>query len=104
MLNTPKRVHNPESLVALGKQLRKRREELGLAQSKVRGIRQATISKIERGGDVTVDTLVSYANALGMELTFVAVGQTAFVRRGPRPPARALDLLEEFSDLKDGTP
>jgi len=104
MLNTPKRVHNPESLVALGKQLRKRREELGLAQSKVRGIRQATISKIERGGDVTVDTLVSYANALGMEPTFVSVGHTPVARRVPRPPARVLDHLEEISHLKHGMP
>ena len=51
------------------------RELSGIAQGKVRGMRQATISKIENGGDVTLDTFVSYASALGLEVALVPVGQ-----------------------------
>jgi len=113
MDDTQTRISNPESLERLGKQLRYQRELAGIAQSKVRGMRQATISKIENGKDVTLDTLISYATSLGLEITFVPIGQKQWSLpplAGPQkgsslPPARLdqpLDLLTEFSDLKDG--
>jgi transcriptional regulator with XRE-family HTH domain len=113
MNNTPKRINNPDSLERLGKRLRHQRELAGIAQSKVRGMRQATVSKIENGKDVTLDTLISYAASLGLEIAFVPVGQTQWSppplagsdMGGALPPAgrdRPLDLLAEFSDLKDG--
>lgn len=109
---TQKRINNPESLERLGKQLRYQRELAGMAQSKVRGMRQATISKIENGKDVTLDTLISYATSLGLEITFVPIGQkqwslpslTASQKGSSLPSARLdqpLDLLTEFSDLMD---
>jgi len=112
MDDTHKRISNPESLERIGKQLRQQRERAGVAQSRVRGMRQATVSKIENGKDVTVDTLISYAASLGLEIAFVPIGQGKSNlppladpdKAGLLPPAgldRPLDLLSEFSDLKD---
>jgi len=112
MDDTHKRISNPESLERIGKQLRQQRERAGIAQSRVRGMRQATVSKIENGKDVTLDTLISYAASLGLEIAFVPIGQgksnlpplTDPDKGGSLPPAvldRPLDLLTEFSDLKD---
>lgn len=67
MDNTVKRIKNPDSLIRLGKQLRSLRELAGTPQGKVRGMRQATVSKIENGGDVTLDTVISYMSALGLK-------------------------------------
>lgn len=101
MEDTLKRIKNPETLQRFGKQLRHEREHAGLAQGKVRGMRQATVSKIENGRDVNLDTFVSYANALGLELALVPFGQgggplASVPAGGPVP-----DLLTEFGDLKD---
>ena len=112
MNDTPKRIKNPKSLERLGKQLRLHREQAGIAQGKVRGMRQATVSKVENGGDVTLDTFISYAASLGLEVAVVPVGQG--MAQGFMPPAagpgnrsfippvaKPVDLLTEFSDLRD---
>lgn len=112
MNDTPKRIKNPKSLERLGKQLRLHREQAGIAQGKVRGMRQATVSKVENGGDVTLDTFISYAASLGLEVAVVPVGQA--MAQGLMPPAagsgkgslispeaKPVDLLTEFSDLRD---
>ena len=107
MKNTLNRIKHPVTLARLGQALRLRREQLGMPQSKVDGMRQATVSKIENGGDVTVDTLISYASALGLEVTLAPIGQSQYLKPGPvpAPDERAgsvpLDLLDEFDDLKD---
>ncbi len=78
-----------------------------MPQSKVDGMRQATVSKIENGGDVTLDTLISYASALGLEVTLAPIGQSQYLKPGPVPApdehagSVPLDLLDEFDDLKD---
>ena len=107
MKNTQKRIKHPITLTRLGHALRLRREQLDMPQSKVDGMRQATVSKIENGGDVTLDTLISYASALGLEVTLAPIGQSQYLKPGqvPAPDERAgsvpLDLLDEFDDLKD---
>lgn len=112
MVDTQKRIKNPRSLERLGKQLRFHREQAGIAQSKVRSMRQATVSKIENGGDVTLDTFVSYAASLGLEVALVPVGQTMARSLTPTatstgksslipPRVKPVDLLTEFSDLMD---
>ena len=69
------------------------------------GLRQATISKMERGGDATVDTLISYATALGMELALAPSGKaapgisTAAARGEPDIGTATSSLLEEFAAL-----
>lgn len=112
MNDTQKRIKNPKSLERLGKQLRLHREQAGIAQGKVRGMRQATVSKVENGGDVMLDTFISYAASLGLEVAVVPVGQA--MAQGLMPPAagpgngslippvaKPVDLLTEFSDLRD---
>jgi transcriptional regulator with XRE-family HTH domain len=112
MNDTQKRIKSPKSLERLGKQMRLRRERAGIAQGKVRDMRQATVSKIENGGDVTLDTFISYAAALGLEVALVPVGQAMGQNLMPPvagsgkgsstpPAARPVDLLTEFSDLRD---
>lgn len=112
MNDTQKRIKNPKTLERLGKQVRLHREQAGIAQGKVRGMRQATVSKIENGGDVTLDTFISYAASLGLEVTVVPVGQAMTQslmvpaagagRSALIPPAaKPVDLLTEFSDLRD---
>lgn len=112
MGDTHKRTSNPESLERIGKQLRYQRELAGIAQSRVRGMRQATVSRIENGKDVTLDTLISYASSLGLEIAFVPIGQGKSIlppltepdKVGSLSPAvldLPLDLLTEFGDLKD---
>ncbi len=99
------RARNPETLAVLGQQLRRIREAAGLSQGKVQHMRQGTVSKIENGLDVTLDTLLTYAASLGLEVALVPIGQ-ATVLQPPRPstaphPAVATDLLTEFEHLKD---
>ena len=112
MSDTQKRIKNPQSLERLGKQLRLHREQAGIAQGKVRGMRQATVSKIENGNDVTLDTFISYAASLGMEVAVVPVGQVMAQNLVPSttgtgryslisPLVKPADLLTEFSDLRD---
>jgi transcriptional regulator with XRE-family HTH domain len=107
MVKTSNRIRNPESLERLGKEIRHLREQAGIPQGKLRNMRQATISKIENGGDVTLDTFISYASALGLEVSLVPVGQarwqSSVTHKAASPPAasKPVDLLTEFSDLKD---
>ena len=62
--------------------------------------------EIERGGDATLDTLVTYATALGIELAWVPVGRSsesvnaALSSSGAAGAARST-LLEELADLRD---
>jgi transcriptional regulator with XRE-family HTH domain len=112
MEDTLNRFKNPENLARLGKQLRSQREQARIVQSKVRGMRQATVSKIENGGDVTLDTLISYASSLGLEVALVPIGQAMVPGNLPPlfasqkgfstpPDGKPLDLLTEFNDLRD---
>lgn len=112
MEDTQKRIKNPETLGRLGKLLRQQREHAGIAQGKVRGMRQATVSKIENGGDVTLDTFISYAASLGLDVVLVPIGQGAGQLNLPPlagagkgsetpPAAKPVDLLTEFNDLRD---
>jgi len=110
MNKTLNRIRNSESLERLGKEMRISRELSGIAQGKVRGMRQATISKIENGGDVTLDTFVSYASALGLEVSMVPMGQACWwnpvlpianMAASTPVATKPFDLLTEFSDLKD---
>lgn len=101
MNNTLKRINNTETLIRFGKLLRQRREQLDISQGKVRGMRQATVSKIENGGDVNLDTLITYAGALGFELALVPIGQGSLPSNISQTYNKPQDLLSEFSDLKD---
>jgi transcriptional regulator with XRE-family HTH domain len=102
-MKAPTRIRNPETLLFLGQQLRHVREAAGLSQSRVKNMRQATVSKIENGLDVTLDTLLTYAAALGLELALLPVGQALPLLPGDRttPTPAPLDLLTEFDYLKD---
>ena len=103
------RLRHPETLAHLGAQMRHAREAAGLAQSRVMNMRQGTVSKIENGLDVTLDTLLTYAAALGLEIALVPLGQAAVLQ--PRWPAddpgataaqpAPPDLLTEFGHLSD---
>ena len=112
MVDTQKRIKNPETIDRLGRQLRQQRERAGIAQSKVRGMRQATVSKIENGGDVTLDTFIAYAASLGLDVALVPLGYATGLanllpQAGTAPGSattqagRPVDLLTHFSDLKD---
>ncbi|MES2090276.1 MAG: helix-turn-helix transcriptional regulator [Pseudomonadota bacterium] len=103
MQNTLSRIRNPETIRRLGGRLRQQRERAKLAQGKVSGMRQATVSKIENGGDVTLDSFVSYAAALGLEITLVPIGQASKHEASVagHPQTKPLDLLAQFDDLKD---
>lgn len=103
------RTRNPVTLAHLGAQLRRAREAAGLAQSRVRHMRQGTVSKIENGRDVTLDTLLTYAATLGLEIALVPIGQADLLRAKSRADDRAAaatrsvptDLLTEFAHLRD---
>ncbi len=101
MNNTQKRINNPETLILLGQLLRQQRERLGVTQGKVKGMRQATVSKIENGGDVTLDTLITYAGAIGFEIALVPVGQGNLLNAASPKNDKPQDPLSEFSDLLD---
>jgi hypothetical protein len=96
------RIRNPETLALLGKSLRYVRETAGLAQGRVKNMRQGTISKIENGLEVTLDSFITYATSLGLEIALVPIGQ-ATLPQAKRPASRAapLDLLDEFDHLRD---
>ncbi|MFT4099811.1 MAG: helix-turn-helix transcriptional regulator [Burkholderiaceae bacterium] len=103
------RIRNPETLALLGRRLRQAREAAGLAQSKVKPMRQGTVSKVENGLDVTLDTFVTYAAALGLEVALVPIGRAAILqadrpggeRASAAAPRRPTDLLSELDHLKD---
>ncbi|GHT90250.1 hypothetical protein AGMMS49545_03230 [Betaproteobacteria bacterium] len=103
--SSPSRLHsprNPQTLAALGKQLRHVREAAGLAQGRVKDMRQGTVSKIENGLEVTLDSFITYATSLGLEIALVPIGQAVLFQAGrtANRPA-AVDLLDEFDDLRD---
>ena len=93
--------------------IRARRLALGLSQveaARRSGIQQRQVSTFERGGDVTLSTLLKLAQALDVELIPVPREDTAKVesllkaKRGPAPsvsaPASPLSLLERYQ-VKD---
>jgi len=68
--------YNSENILSgidLGFSIRKRREELNLTQvelAKLCGLRQATISRVEKGvDDITMDTLMSLIEHLNLKLS-----------------------------------
>ena len=101
------RVRNPEALALLGQQLRRTREAAALSQSRVSNMRQGTVSKMENGLDVTLDTFLSYAAALGLEIALVPIGQAILLQPKPSTADRdtaaslSMDLLTEFDHLRN---
>lgn len=101
-LKSSSRIRNPEALASLGRQLRRAREAAGLAQSSVKNMRQGTVSKIENGLEVTLDTFVTYTTSLGLEIALVPVGQAALLQsKRSAGDAAPTDLLTEFGHLTD---
>src|SRR5258706_10302526 len=90
--------------------IRARRLALGLSQIEVArrsGIQQRQVSLFERGGDVTLSTLLKLAQALDMELMLVTREDAAQVdsllraKREPAPSTSSPSLLERYQ-VKDG--
>jgi transcriptional regulator with XRE-family HTH domain len=102
-------LRNPESLAQIGRQLRRTREAAKLSQSRVKNMRQGTVSKIENGLDVTLDTLLTYAASLGLEVGLLPIGHTALLQQKSQTQDPSLtgrqqsptDLLTEFDHLRD---
>lgn len=89
--------------------IRARRLALGLSQveaARRSGIQQRQVSTFERGGDVTLSTLLRLAQALDLELLPVPREDTAKLelllkaKREPAPSAPAPSLLERYQ-VKD---
>ena len=89
--------------------IRARRLALGLSQIEVArrsGIQQRQVSLFERGGDVTLSTLLKLAQALDVELLPVPREDAAKVdsllkaKRGPVPSASPPSLLDRYQ-VKD---
>ena len=98
---------------SLRETIRARRLALGLSQieaARRSGIQQRQVSTFERGGDVTLSTLLKLAQALDMELLPVPREDTAKVesylkaKRGPAPsvaaPGSSPSLLDRYQ-VKD---
>lgn len=92
--------------------IRARRLALGLSQIEVArrsGIQQRQVSLFERGGDVTLSTLLKLAQALDVELLPVPREDTAKLesflkaKRGPAPSASSASLLDRYQ-VKDEEP
>ena len=90
--------------------IRARRLALGLSQieaARRSGIQQRQVSLFERGGDVTLSTLLKLAQALDMELMLVPREDAAKVesllraKRQPAPSISSPSLLERYQ-VKDG--
>ncbi len=72
-------------------------------------MRQGTVSKVENGLDVTLDTFLTYAAALGLEVALVPIGRAAILQAdrvagedtSTAAPWKPTDLLSEFDHLKD---
>ena len=97
--------------------IRARRLALGLSQIEVArrsGIQQRQVSTFERGGDVTLSTLLKLAQALDLELIPVPREDTAKVesllkaKRGPAPtvsaPVSSPSLLDRYQVKDDEEP
>lgn len=89
--------------------IRARRLALGLSQveaARRSGIQQRQVSLFERGGDVTLSTLLKLAQALDVELMPVPREDTAKLesllkaKRGPAPSASPPSLLDRYQ-VKD---
>lgn len=89
--------------------IRARRLALGLSQVEVArrsGIQQRQVSLFERGGDVTLSTLLKLAQALDVELMPIPREDTAKLesllkaKRGPAPSASSPSLLDRYQ-VKD---
>lgn len=89
--------------------IRARRLALGLSQveaARRSGIQQRQVSTFERGGDVTLSTLLKLAQALDVELLPVPREDAAKVEsllkaeRGPAPSAPSPSLLDRYQ-VKD---
>jgi transcriptional regulator with XRE-family HTH domain len=89
--------------------IRARRLALGLSQAEAArrsGIQQRQVSTFERGGDVTVSTLLKLAQALDVELLpvpredAIKVESLLKAKRGPAPLAPTPSLLERYQ-VKD---
>ena len=90
--------------------IRARRLALGLSQIEVArrsGIQQRQVSLFERGGDVTLSTLLKLAQALDLELLPVPREDTAKLesflkaKRGPAPSASPPSLLDRYQVTDD---
>lgn len=99
---------------SLHEKIRARRLALGLSQAEAArrsGIQQRQVSTFERGGDVTLSTLLKLAQALDMELMPVPreesgkVESLLKVKRGPTPsisaPASPPSLLDRYQVRDD---
>lgn len=84
MKETQKMLDQHQSLKQLGRQIRLQRHRLGLDQAQIQGIRQATISKIENGQGGMLNTFISYAASLGLEVTLTPLPAAEI----PQPPRR----------------
>ncbi|MBE0621884.1 MAG: helix-turn-helix transcriptional regulator [Burkholderiales bacterium] len=89
--------------------IRARRLALGLSQveaARRSGIQQRQVSTFERGGDVTLSTLLKLAQALDMELMPVPREDSAKLesflkaKRGPAPSNSSPSLLDRYQ-VKD---
>jgi transcriptional regulator with XRE-family HTH domain len=94
---------------SLHETIRARRLALGLSQIEAArrgGIQQRQVSLFERGGDVTLSTLLKLAQALDLELLPVPREDTAKLesllkaKRGPAPSASSPSLLDRYQ-VKD---
>ena len=93
--------------------IRARRLALGLSQIEVArrsGIQQRQVSLFERGGDVTLSTLLKLAQALDVELVSVPREDIARLesflkaKRGPAPSASPPSLLDRYQVTDDAEP
>ena len=93
--------------------IRARRLALGLSQIEVArrsGIQQRQVSHFERGGDVTLSTLLKLAQALDMELVPVPredaakVESLLMLKREPAFSTKPLSLLERYQVKDDEEP
>lgn len=97
--------------------IRARRLALGLSQAEAArrsGIQQRQVSTFERGGDVTLSTLLKLAQALDVELMPVPredaakVGSLLKAKRGPAPsvsiPVSSSSLLDHYQVKDDEEP
>ena len=90
--------------------IRARRLALGLSQTEAArrsGIQQRQVSLFERGGDVTLSTLLKLAQALDVELLPVPREDTAKLesflkaKRGPAPSTSPPSLLDRYQVTDD---
>ncbi len=98
---------------SLHEALRARRLALGVSQveaARRSGIQQRQVSTFERGGDVTLSTLLKLAQALDVEIIPVPREDTAKLesllkaKRKPAPSASSHSLLDRYQVNDDAEP